>query len=346
MTEITPATLKSRLEALKSTLNIDAKQARLGELERELAAEDVWQAPERAGRLAQEQKRLSEQVEGTVGLTAMLEAASASDMPELMAELDRLENIALLSGEHDAAAAVLSLYAGAGGTDAQDWAEMLLRMYLRLAERRGWRATLVDESRGEEAGLKKAVLTIEGQEVFGWLKGEAGVHRLVRQSPFNAKSLRQTSFALVDVLPEVKAAASEAIKPDELRIDVFRASGKGGQGVNTTDSAVRITHLATGIVVTCQNERSQLQNKATAMTILESKLARLREVRSEEERAALRGEIPQAAWGNQIRNYVLHPYQLVKDLRTGIETADTTAILNGELDEFLQAQLRLGIDEV
>ena len=321
-------------------LDISAKQARLTEVEHDLNSPDVWSAPERAGKLAREQKALSDVIKAVEGAEGLLGAAADDELDQVEAEIVKLEDTALLSGPHDHSSAILSIHAGTGGVDAMDWAEMLLRMYLRLAEKRGWLATLAEEQRGEEAGIKRATVLVDGVDVYGWLKGEAGVHRLVRLSPFNAKNLRQTSFALVDVIPEVEDTAAAVINPDDIRVDVYRASGHGGQGVNTTDSAVRITHLPTNIVVTCQNERSQTQNKQTAMKVLESKLARLREVERDEERAAIRGEIPQAAWGNQIRNYVLQPYQLVKDTRTGIETSDVQAVLNGELNAFLDAELR------
>lgn len=335
------AELTDRLAALERLLQIANRRARQTELSSQLNDPTIWAQPEKAGKLNQELKQLSDILVAFDDVNDLLAVAGDDELGEVATELERLESQALLAGEHDTNPAVLTIFAGAGGTDAQDWAEMLLRMYVRLAERRSWRTQLVEESHGEEAGLKKATIIVEGDRAFGWLKGEAGVHRLVRLSPFNAKNLRQTSFALVDIIPEVEQEHTVHIEPDDLRIDVFRSGGHGGQGVNTTDSAVRVTHLPTNIVVSVQNERSQLQNKATAMKILESKLLLLQEVKNDEERAAIRGEIPQAAWGNQIRNYVLHPYNLVKDVRTGVETSDTAAVLNGELDQFLEAELRL-----
>ena len=251
-----------------------------------------------------------------------------------------LEFATLMSDEYDERDAIIAIHAGAGGTDAQDWAEMLLRMYMRYAERKGWTAKTLDESRGTEAGIKSATLSIEGRYAYGHFKAEAGVHRLVRLSPFNSDQLRQTSFALLEVLPELGEIQEVKIDPQELRIDTYLAGGHGGQGVQTTYSAVRITHLPTGIVVTCQNERSQTQNKETAMRILRAKLHKKYLEERAAEKKKLRGEFTSAEWGNQIRSYVLHPYQMVKDHRTKYETADTQAVLNGDLDPFVEAYLK------
>ena len=246
----------------------------------------------------------------------------------------------LLGGPYDTKSALLSVRSGAGGVDAQDWAEMLLRMYLRSAERQGFQTRLLDESRGAEAGIKSATIEVSGRYAYGYLRGEAGIHRLVRLSPFNAKNLRQTSFASVEVLPVIDESEAIAIKPDELRVDTYRSSGAGGQSVNTTDSAVRITHIPTGIVVTCQNERSQLQNKEEAMKILRSKMVARQMEALEAEKRKLRGDFKSAEWGNQIRSYALHPYTLVKDHRTGVETSDTDKVLSGDLELFIEAELR------
>ncbi len=245
----------------------------------------------------------------------------------------------LLSGEYDANSALLTVRSGAGGADAQDWAEMLLRMYLRYAERQGWKTRVLDESRGSEAGIKSATIEVIGAYAYGYLRGESGVHRLVRLSPFNADSLRQTSFASVEVMPVVDDMEAEAIRPDELRIDTYRSSGAGGQSVNTTDSAVRIAHIPTGIIATCQNERSQLQNKEEAMRILRSKLAQRHIEEQEAKQRKLRDERKSAEWGNQIRSYVLHPYTLVKDHRTDTETSDTDKVLGGDLQMFIESEL-------
>jgi peptide chain release factor 2 len=260
----------------------------------------------------------------------------------LEADVEKLELAALLSGEHDAADAVATVNAGAGGTESQDWAEMLLRMYLRWAEREGMSAEVDEIHHGEEAGIKSATLTVKGANAYGLLSAERGVHRLVRISPFDSQKRRHTSFASLDVIPLLEEAEEEDIDipPDELRIDVYRSSGPGGQSVNTTDSAVRITHLPTGIVAACQNERSQLQNKAVAMRILKSRLAELERLRREDEMSAIRGERKAVDFGSQIRSYVLAPYQMVKDHRTEHEVGDPTRVLDGDIDGFIEAELR------
>jgi peptide chain release factor 2 len=283
-------------------------------------------------------------------LEATAELVLESDDPELSAELDR-EGAALerdfarertqllFNGEHDERAAILSISAGAGGTEATDWAEMLLRMYLRWAERHRWRTEILDQQEGEQAGLKSVTVLVDGRRAYGWLRAERGVHRLVRISPYDSQKRRQTTFALVEVLPEVDEDVEIELNWDEIRVDTFRSQGAGGQHVNKTDSAVRLTHLPTNIVAQSQNERSQTQNKEMAIKVLK---ARLLERALEEKEAALRqlkGEHVEAGWGNQIRSYVLHPYQMVKDLRTGVETSNTGAVLDGDLDTFMQAEL-------
>ena len=254
--------------------------------------------------------------------------------------VNQLEFKMLFSGEYDRNDVILTIMSGAGGVDAQDWSEMLLRMYLRWAEKNNFRAKIVDEVRGQEAGIKNVTLEISGPYSYGWLKSEAGVHRLVRLSPFNADNLRQTSFALVEVLPIIEEIKEVAINPADLRIDVYRSGGAGGQGVNTTDSAVRVTHLPTGTMVTCQNERSQLQNKESAMKILRAKLHKKYLEEQEVEKKKLRGESVAAEWGSQIRSYVLHPSKMVKDHRTKYETAQSEAVLGGELEAFMESYLR------
>jgi peptide chain release factor 2 len=269
------------------------------------------------------------------------EAEVRAGLEGLRRELAELEIRVLLSGEHDGRDAVVTVHAGAGGTDSQDWAEMLERMVLRWAEQRGFKTDLHDEQEGDEAGIRSATFSVHGPRAYGLLHAERGVHRLVRISPFDSQARRHTAFASIDVVPLLDEVDTEiTITDDELRVDVFRSSGPGGQGVNTTDSAVRLTHLPTGLVVACQNERSQLQNKATAMTLLKAKLAELERQKREEELAAVRGEQREVAWGSQIRSYVLHPYQMVKDHRTGHETGSTQAVLDGGIDDFIGAYLQ------
>lgn len=255
-------------------------------------------------------------------------------------EISKLEFKTLFSGEYDRNDAIVSIYSGAGGVDAQDWSEMLLRMYLKWAEKNGFKTRLMDETRGQEAGIKSATIEISGSFAYGHLRSEAGVHRLVRLSPFNSDNLRQTSFSLVEVMPIIPEIKEVPINPQDLRIDVYRSSGAGGQSVNTTDSAVRITHIATGIQASCQNERSQLQNKEQAMKIIRAKLHKkyLEEIQKEKDK--IRGESVSAEWGSQIRSYVLHPYKMVKDHRTKHETAQAEQVLEGNLNEFMEGYLK------
>jgi peptide chain release factor 2 len=245
----------------------------------------------------------------------------------------------LFNGEHDERAAILTISAGAGGTEATDWAEMLLRMYLRWAERHRWRTEILDQQEGEQAGLKSVTVLVDGRRAYGWLRAERGVHRLVRISPYDSQKRRQTTFALVEVLPEVDDDVEIELNWDEIRVDTFRSQGAGGQHVNKTDSAVRLTHLPTNIVAQSQNERSQTQNKEMAIKVLKARLLERALEEREAETRLLKGEHVEAGWGNQIRSYVLHPYQMVKDLRTGVETSNTGAVLDGDLDTFMQAEL-------
>ena len=269
-----------------------------------------------------------------------VEAEVGAELAVIMARFEQQETRLLLSGEYDDHNALCALHAGAGGTESQDWANMLLRMYMRWAELHGYETEILDSSEGDEAGIKSAYLNVRGDHAFGYLKGEHGVHRLVRLSPFDADHARHTSFALVEVLPEADEQVDLVISPDELKIETFKASGPGGQHMQKTSSAVRITHLPTGLVSACQSQRSQHQNKDVALKILYARLLELEKERHEQERAKLKGERIEAGWGNQIRSYVLHPYKMVKDHRTGHETSAAEAVLEGALDEFVNAYLR------
>lgn len=286
-------------------------------------------------------RRLSDALElaqlGDESLRVELEAETAA----IEAELEKRSFTAMLSGKYDRDSAILAIHAGAGGTDSQDWAAMLERMYLRWAEARGYETEILDLTEGEEAGIKSVTIAVNGEYAFGYLRSEKGVHRLVRLSPFDAAHRRHTSFALVEVLPQASMDEAEVeIAPGDIKLDVYKSSGAGGQNVQKNATAVRITHIPTGIVVTCQNERSQTQNREFAMRILTARLLELRQAEKEEERAVLRGEYTKAEWGSQIRSYVLHPYQMVKDHRTEHEAGNTQAILDGDLDEFMEAYLR------
>ncbi|HUH07838.1 MAG TPA: peptide chain release factor 2 [Egibacteraceae bacterium] len=338
---------------------MDGKRQRLAELQGAAAAPDLWNDPARAQRVMGELAAVEDDLRVYSDFAQRLDDlevlnelareedddATATEVAEglngLRRQFAELEIRVLLSGEYDSRDAVVTVHAGAGGTDSQDWAQMLLRMLLRWAERRGFKTDLHDEQEGEEAGIRSATFTVHGTRAYGLLHGERGVHRLVRISPFDSQSRRHTAFASVDVVPLIEEVDEEIVIPDDdLRVDVYRSSGPGGQGVNTTDSAVRLTHLPTGLVVSCQNERSQLQNKATAMTLLKAKLAELERERRESELAAVRGEQREVAWGSQIRSYVLHPYQMVKDHRTAEETGNTSAVLDGDFDRFIAAYLQ------
>ena len=272
-----------------------------------------------------------------------LQAEIQSEIDEVASHLDELEFQTAFSSEYDDRNAILAIHAGAGGTEAQDWAEMLMRMYLRWAERHGYKAEVLDISLGEEAGVKSVVMAIGGDYACGYLKSEHGVHRLVRLSPFDADHARHTSFVLVEVMPEAKADVDVKIEQDDLKVETFRSSGPGGQHMQKTSSAVRLTHLPTGLVVACQSERSQYRNKEIALRILQARLLELKLEEHAEEKARLKGKRIAAGWGNQIRSYVLHPYKMVKDHRTDYQTSDTDAVLDGELDGFITAYLRTGL---
>jgi peptide chain release factor 2 len=274
------------------------------------------------------------------GKDEVLQKDIGKELDGIASQLDELEFQLAFRGEYDARNAILAIHAGAGGTESQDWAEMLMRMYLRWAERRGYKADVLDTSPGDEAGIKSVVITVDGDYAFGYLKSEHGVHRLVRLSPFDADHARHTSFALVEVLPEAEENTDLVIAPEDVKIETFRSSGPGGQHMQKTSSAVRLTHLPSGIVVSCQSERSQHMNKDFAFKILRARLLEKELEKREEEKARLKGKRIEAGWGNQIRSYVLHPYRMVKDHRTGYETSHTEAVLDGDLDDFIDAYLR------
>ncbi len=269
-----------------------------------------------------------------------MEAESAAEIADIEQLIEEMEFQETLGGKYDSRNAVLAIHAGAGGTESQDWAEMLLRMYLRWFEKRKFNAEVIDSSPGDEAGIKSTMVEVNGDYAFGYLKSERGVHRLVRLSPFDADHARHTSFALVEVMPEVETDTDVTINPEDLKIDAYGSSGPGGQHMQKTSSAIRITHLPTGIVVTCQNERSQVRNKDSAMKVLAARLLEKEMEKQSEEQSKLKGEHVSAGWGNQIRNYVLHPYKLVKDLRSGYETSNPDAVLDGDLDEVIRAYLK------
>lgn len=338
-------------------LDLHSKEEELKHLEGIMGAPGFWDDSDKAQKVSREAghlrntieawKKLEQDVQDLIELTEMIDPATDPDsFKQLQQDTDEAEkrhnkmNIELyLSGPYDASSAVVSFHAGTGGTDAQDFAEMLLRMYLRYCEKRGWSTQQMDTTPGSEAGIKSASIKVEAPFAYGYLKHENGVHRLVRISPFNSGGTRETSFAMVEVVPEIDEDEAE-IKEEDIQWDVYRSGGAGGQSVNTTDSAVRLTHKPSGIVVTCQNERSQLQNKQQAMKILKAKLIALTEKHHLETIHEIRGDHVQHSWGNQIRSYVLHPYQMVKDHRTNYESNQVDKVLDGEIDEFIEASLR------
>ena len=362
MKEITERLQKIAIEVSGaiSKLKLDNLEAELDELERKSLLAGFWDNAQSAQatmkRIAYLESRIKPWSEVKNEISEIQELLSTGDSSlaqELNSQLDilditieKLKKLLKMGGPYDDHNVVMSIHAGAGGTDAQDWAQMLYRMYVRWAESHKAKIVLVESSKGEEAGIKSVTFTIEYDYAYGKLKGENGVHRLVRLSPYNSDNLRQTSFAKVEVMPKIDAPDEVEIDEKDLKIDVYRSGGKGGQSVNTTDSAVRVTHIPSGIVIAIQNERSQLQNRETCMTILRSKLAQLQIEQHKENLQDLKGPNEQAAWGNQIRSYVLHPYKQVKDLRSRFESSDPEAVLNGQLDPFIDAFLEhtLGAD--
>jgi len=351
--------MQSRAADLRQRLNIDAREVKFAEVARQAEDPDLWSDPEEAQGVMSELSRRRNELEPWRRLASLsedavvlaelaIEEGDTDSIPEVeqnlaeMAEmLERLEKEALFSDPYDQSNAILEINAGAGGTDANDWAEMLGRMYMRWAERHGFQADIIDSLPGEQAGMKSMVIEIRGANAYGYLRSERGTHRLIRFSPFNSSGSRETSFASVDVIPDVEDDAPIDIKEDDLKIDTYRASSAGGQHVNKTESAIRITHLPTGIVVTCQNERSQFKNKASAMRVLKARLLERQRKEQEAEMAKLRGMKTEISFGNQIRTYFLQPYTLVKDHRTNHETGNASAVLDGELDELMIAYLQM-----
>ena len=348
-----------RLEELGKYLDVEAKRSELAEIEKKMSAPDFWDDKEAAqktmGELSSRKKIVSgfDSIKSAVeDFAALAELAVESQDEEMLAEADgewrkletklsEVELLSFLSGRFDANNAYFSIHAGAGGTESCDWAEMLSRMYRRWFDNKGWACETIDSQPGDEAGLKSVTMRVSGDFAYGHLKAERGVHRLVRISPFDSNARRHTSFASVEAFPELDDEIDIEIDEKDLKVDTFRASGAGGQHVNTTDSAIRITHVPTGVVVSCQAERSQHKNRATAMKMLKAKLYELEEEKKRREAAAIQGEKTEMGWGNQIRSYVLHPYQMVKDLRTGAETGNTSAVLDGDLDQFVEAWLKM-----
>jgi len=353
--------LLQEVRDLKKHLDLPQKEQRVLELQDKMQQPDFWNDNNQAQKVSQEYNQLKgfydfwQELERDIAETLELVRHNTDESEEtkkyLADHTAELENkyrknrfMALLSKKYDDHNAIFSIHSGAGGVDAQDWAEMLLRMYLRYCERKGFVTELLELSRGEQGGVKTAVVEVHGAFAYGLLKSEAGVHRLVRLSPFNPAHTRETSFALLELLPLLEDVEQVKINPKDLKIEVTTSSGHGGQSVNTTYSAVRITHIPTGLKVSIQNERSQHQNREIALKILQAKLKALEEEKLQKEKQAIRGEFKSAEWGNQIRSYVLHPYKMVKDHRTGMETSDPDSVLNGELDEFVEKYLEQGVN--
>ncbi|MEE3481372.1 MAG: peptide chain release factor 2 [Lachnospiraceae bacterium] len=352
------AEYKEPLEQVRKSLDIEGKKNRIEELERKMAAPDFWNDPEASSRQSQELKNLKDDVaqinaldETYADIEAYIELGNEEEDPETAAEakelfegfvedFETLRVKTLLSGEYDRENAIVTLHAGAGGTEACDWTNMLYRMYTRWAESHGYSVEVLDLLEGDEAGLKSVTFQVDGENAYGYLKSEAGIHRLVRLSPFNANAKRQTSFSSCDVMPDIETDLDVEVRDEDIRIDTYRSSGAGGQHINKTSSAIRITHFPTGIVVTCQNERSQLMNKDKAMQMLKAKLLMLKMEEKEEQEAAIRGEVSGISFGSQIRSYVFQPYTMVKDLRTGEETSNVSAVMDGALDPFMNAYLK------
>ena len=346
------------LRDLGASLDLDNKKKRIAELDRMMEEPDFWTDPEKANQYSTEDRRLKDEVKSYEELAqsyedigALIEMAEEEEDQDSVAEvkemlddfierLDQMSTKLLLSGEYDNMNAILRLNAGAGGTESNDWAGMLYRMYTRWAERHGFTLKVLDYLEGDEAGIKSVTIEIEGEYAYGYLRSEAGVHRLVRISPFNAQAKRQTSFVSCDVMPDIETEIDIEVRPEDIKMEVFRASGAGGQHINKTSSAVRLIHIPTGIVVACQEERSQLQNRNKAMQMLKARLYLKEKAEQEAMLAGIRGEVKDNGWGSQIRSYVLQPYRMVKDLRSGEQTSNTDAVLDGDIDRFITAYLK------
>lgn len=349
---------EKELDEIKDALDLQNKEERIIELERTMEAPDFWDDMDKAQKYMKELKNLKDSIEtynnlkslyddilvliemGEESEDAEIAEEAKSSMDEFASKVDEVKIKTLLSGEYDKYNAILKLNAGAGGTESCDWTSMLYRMYTRWAESKGFTTQVLDFLEGEEAGIKSITVQINGENAYGYLKSERGVHRLVRISPFNAAGKRQTSFASCDVMPDIEEDLDVEINDDDIRIDTYRSSGAGGQHINKTSSAIRITHLPTGIVVQCQNERSQLQNKDKAMKMLKAKLYLLKQQEEQEKKSGIRGEIKEIGWGSQIRSYVMQPYTMVKDHRTNEETGNVSSVLDGNIDQFINAYLK------
>ncbi len=347
-----------RLEEICRSIKIEDKIKELEALSKQCESQDLWNDPEHARKIMGDKAQIEKLVSeinsiknGLHGAEELLELAvelgDENELTALETELDNYDNrleilwtSTLLTGKHDEEDAIINIHAGAGGVDAMDWAQMLLRMYLRYCEAHGYKTTILDLQDDTEAGIKSASILVEGSRAYGYLRSEKGIHRLVRISPFNAAGKRQTSFASVMVIPQIELSEDVKIAEDDLRIDVYRSSGSGGQHVNTTESAVRITHIPTGIVVSCQNEKSQRQNKELALKVLKSRLMELKEQEKKESIEELKGDYSQITWGSQIRSYVFQPYTMVKDHRNGYEEGNVDKVMDGQIDGFIQAQLK------
>jgi peptide chain release factor 2 len=342
--------LKVRLEQIQQKLDPQTRAKNIRDLEAKTMHPDFWsdnQAAQstmkRLADLQKEDEEINQLEQQIIDSIAMAEIVEEKDVRRLEKQLSKLEIKTYLNGPYDSSNAIMTIHAGQGGTEAMDWTAMLLRMYLRYFEIRGWDADIVEQVSGEEAGIKSVTITVTGSYAFGYLSGERGAHRLVRQSPFNADNLRQTSFALVEILPELPESDEIAVNPEDVDFEAFRAQGHGGQNVNKVSTAVRLIHRPTGLIVQCQTQRTQEQNRKIAMNLLKAKLWQLEQERRETQTAELKGAYKAASWGNQIRSYVLHPYKLVKDLRTGVETSQAETVLDGDLTEFIEAQVRYDI---